>query len=215
MQFDQQSRGFSFRKEARLDMRMDPSSPVSAYELINQWSESELGRIFREYGEESAWKASARAIVQARKEGPIETTTQLSSIIEKVLGPQRSPLHVATRIFQALRMSVNEELKSIEQGIKKALSHLAQHGRIGVLSFHRLEDRIVKHLFQDAARPLKNLQGFQIEAPMFELLNKKPLIPTMEEIRRNRRARSAKLRFGKKISERKYEGPSSLESFSF
>lgn len=214
MQFDQKDRGFSFRKEAALDMRMDPSLPLSARDLINKWSEEQLGRIFREYGEEPFWKISARAIVEARKKNPIETTTELATLLEKVISKQKSHLHVATRVFQALRMAVNDELKSIESGIKKALGFLSQNGRIGVLSFHRLEDRIVKHIFQEASKPLKNLQGFEIAPPMFDLLYKKPMVPSVEEIRRNRRSRSAKLRFARKKGQGVYEAPESLDSLS-
>lgn len=176
------------------DMRMDPSTGMTAKEIVNQWSEKELGKLFQEYGEERQWRQAARAIVEARRKKKIETTTELAEILSNGMGRSKKKLHPATLVFQALRISVNRELESIEKGVGEALEILAPGGRIGVLSFHRLEDRIVKNLFRAAATPLKkHLQ------PMLKLLTKKPLVPTLQESRSNRRSRSAKLRVAERM----------------
>lgn len=210
MQLDQGERGFSFRKKARLDMRMNPLNPLSAYEIVNEWTEKELGRIFRELGEERSWKKAALAITQARAKRPIETTTELAELIEQTIPRKGGGTHVATQIFQALRMSVNDELHAIEKGIKKALAFLCAGGKMGVLSFHSLEDRIVKHIFQEAAKPLRNLQGFKIDEPMAQLLSKKPLLPTLREIKKNPRSRSAKLRAMLKLRDQNHHEQQAL-----
>jgi 16S rRNA (cytosine1402-N4)-methyltransferase len=201
MQLDEKKRGFSFMKEGPLDMRMDPSSPMTAKEIVNTWSEADLGKLFREYGEERYWKQAARGIVLARKKKQIETTTELAEVIEKSIRHSRKKLHPATLVFQALRISVNQELSSIEQGVKEAISLLAPGGRMGVLSFHRLEDRIVKNLFRSASKPIKKMVEMKESHlfPLLKLLSKKPLIPTLQESRENRRARSAKLRVAERI----------------
>ena len=201
MQLDEKERGFSFLREGPLDMRMDPSSELTAKEIVNKWSEKDLGKLFREFGEERYWKQAARAIVQARRKKQIETTTELTEIISESMRRTRRKLHPATLIFQALRIAVNRELASVEKGVKEAMTLLTSGGRMGVLSFHSLEDRIVKHLFQAAAKPLKKM-GEMKEShyfPILKLLSKKPLIPTFQESRQNRRARSAKLRIAEKI----------------
>ena len=201
MQLDEKERGFSFLREGPLDMRMDRETGLSAKEIVNQWSEKDLGKLFQEYGEERQWKKAARAIVKARKKKPIETTTQLAEILSDAVGKSRKRLHPATLVFQALRIAVNGELESIEKGIKDALHLLAPGGRIGVVSFHRLEDRIVKNLFKIASKPLKKIVGIKESHlhPILNLLSKKPLIPSLGEVRMNRRARSAKLRVAEKI----------------
>jgi 16S rRNA (cytosine1402-N4)-methyltransferase len=196
MQFDTDSKGFSFCKEGPLDMRMNPDEPLTAKEVVNKWSEEDLGRIFKELGEEPRWRQAAKAIVEARKKKPIETTTALSDIIIKMMG-KRGRLHPATLIFQALRICVNRELEVLSEGLTKALSLLAQHGRVGAISFHSLEDRIVKNIFRTAATPRKEGK-VKLEA-MMKLLTKKPAIPSLKEIRLNPRARSAKLRFAEKM----------------
>jgi 16S rRNA (cytosine1402-N4)-methyltransferase len=152
--------------------------------------------IIKELGEEPRWRQAAKAIVEARKKKPIETTTALSDIIIKMMG-KRGRLHPATLIFQALRICVNRELEVLFEGLTKALSLLAQHGRVGAISFHSLEDRIVKNIFRTAATPRKEGK-VKLEA-MMKLLTKKPAIPSLKEIRLNPRARSAKLRFAEKI----------------
>ena len=201
MQLDEKERGFSFMKEGPLDMRMDPSSDLTAKEIVNKWSEVDLGKLFREHGEERRWKQAAKAIVHARRKKQIETTTELAEILSKAIGRSRKKLHPATLIFQALRITVNQELASIEEGVKEAISLLTPGGRIGVLAFHRLEDRIVKNLFRSVSKPIKKMAEMKESHffPMLKLLCKKPLIPSLHESRENRRARSAKLRVAERI----------------
>ena len=201
MQLDEKERGFSFLREGPLDMRMDTTKEMTAKEIINQWSEKDLGTLFQNYGEEKNWRQAARAIVQARQKKPIETTTELADILSNAMKKSKKKLHVATLVFQALRMAVNEELSSIEKGVQEAIDLLAPKGRIGILSFHRLEDRIVKNIFKLASKPInKILEKKESHLyPILKLLSKKPLIPTFEETRINRRSRSAKLRIAEKI----------------
>lgn len=201
MQLDQQAKGFSFSKEGPLDMRMDPSSDLTAFEIVNKWSEQQLGKIFQEYGEEPKWKQAAHAIVEARRKTPILTTTQLASLLQSTLKRSfKKKLHPATLIFQALRICVNRELEAIEKGIRKAISLLSQKGIIGVISFHSLEDRIVKNIFRENAAKSKNKQkeGQSTKSPLLKIITKKPLRATFDEIRLNRRARSALLRLAEK-----------------
>lgn len=201
MQLDEEERGFSFLREGPLDMRMDPSTGITAKEIVNTWSEKDLAELFRNYGEERRWKAAARAIAEARRKKTIETTTELADIIAKGIGRSKKKLHPATLVFQALRISVNRELDSVEEGISKAMHLLAPGKRMGVLSFHRLEDRIVKNLFRSASKPLKKMAEMKESHlfPMLKLLTKKPLIPSLQESKANRRARSAKLRAAQKL----------------
>jgi 16S rRNA (cytosine1402-N4)-methyltransferase len=198
MQFDEEERGFSFQKSGPLDMRMDPTSDLTAEDVVNHCSEEELGRIFRELGEEKLWRRGARAIIEARKRKPITTTGACAQVIEEAL-PRRGKLHPATRIFQAIRIYINKELESIEGTIKKAIQILAPNGKIGVISFHSLEDRIVKNVFSSASKPLRNIMGKVTVEPSLKVLTKKPIVPTLKEIRANRRSRSAKLRFAMKM----------------
>lgn len=201
MQLDEKERGFSFLREGPLDMRMDPTTGVTAKEIVNKWSEKDLGKLFLEYGEERQWRKAARAIVEARRKKAIETTTELAEILSDAIGRSKKKLHPATLVFQALRISVNRELESVEKGVKEAIHILAPGGRIGVLSFHRLEDRIVKNLFRAASKPIKKMMDMKESHlyPMLKLLSKKPLIPSLHEARSNRRARSAKLRACEKM----------------
>lgn len=194
MQFDEGGRGFSLMRDGPLDMRMDRSSPLTAYEVINFWSERELGKVFREYGEERQWKKAARAVVEARRKKRIETTKELADIVSKTTHRGRPKLHPATLIFQALRICINGELTAIEEGLKKALRCLSPGGRIGVLSFHSLEDRIVKGIFTAAAKPLFSLSGGKEREALVKMIRKKPLRPKEEECKKNPRARSAKFR---------------------
>ena len=190
MQFDQGYKGFSFSKEGPLDMRMDPAGDLSAEEIVNAYSEQKLGEIFREYGEDPQWKKAAKAIVTARRKKPIETTTQLAEILTSALGMRRGgKLHPATLIFQALRIVVNKELDAIQKGLTKALGFLSQGGKMGAISFHSLEDRLVKNIFRSACHRAKGASS------SFKLLTKKPWIPIFSEIRANPRSRSAKMRF--------------------
>jgi 16S rRNA (cytosine1402-N4)-methyltransferase len=199
MQFDQGHKGFSFSKEGPLDMRMDPSTPVTAKEIVNHWSEKELGEIFREYGEEPKWRRAAEAICSERKKQSIDTTNQLADILISALGFRgKKKLHPATLIFQALRICVNNELGSIQTALDKAIKFLSPGGKIGVLSFHSLEDRIVKNIFREAAKPPGKRERVPVP-PLLRLLTKKPLEPSFEEKRANPRSRSAKLRFAEKL----------------
>ncbi len=182
MQFDEGERGFSFRVDAPLDMRMDPSGETTAEDLVNGLAEEELARVFFEYGEEFRSRAAAKAIVLARKKKRIRTTHQLVAVIEPVL--RRGKIHPATKIFQALRIAVNDELGQLERVLDSAIERLAVGGRLAVITFHSLEDRIVKWR-------LRKEEGL-------EILTKKPIGSSAEEMRRNPRSRSAKLRAAEK-----------------
>ena len=201
MQFDTAERGFSFMKDGPLDMRFDPSNPLSAADIINTWDERSLADVIYQYGEERRSRHIAAAIVKAR---PLETTAQLAEVVEKVLGrPPGSHLHPATRTFQALRIATNQELTAIERTIPQAVEALAPGGRIAVISFHSLEDRIVKNLLRDYSRPLRDENhpmAPEIRPAILKLVSRKPLFPTEEEIAQNPRARSAKLRVAEKLS---------------
>lgn len=183
MQFDEGSRGFSFRTDAPLDMRMDVDLAVTAETLVNELPEVELARIFFEYGEEFRSRAAAKAIVAARKKRRIETTFQLVDILNPVL--RKGKIHPATKVFQALRIAVNDELGQLKQGLDAAIDRLAVGGILAVITFHSLEDRIVKWRFREEER--------------LKILTKKPLEASREETKKNPRARSAKLRVAEKV----------------
>ncbi len=185
MQLDSEERGFSFKYDAPLDMRMNKQNALTAQDVVNRYSEKDLARIFKEYGEERRWKKVAEAIVQARRKKEIVTTNDLLEVIGKVV-KRTKRINPATLIFQALRIEVNNELKHIQDGINFAIERLSPNGRIGVISFHSLEDRIVKHTFRDK----KNI---------LDILTKKPIISSFGERRRNPRSRSAKMRFAEKV----------------
>lgn len=174
-------------------MRMDRREDLTAEEIVNTWPEKKLGELFRDYGEERRWRQAAKAVVSSRKKKRISTTKQLADLICEAVGRTRKKLHPATLVFQALRMCVNRELQSVERGISGAMDVLAPGGRIGVISFHSLEDRIVKNLFRDAAKPIH-----KYAEALMHLVTKKPIVPTLSECKKNRRARSAKLRFVEK-----------------
>lgn len=199
MQLDRDYKGFSFSKEGPLDMRMDPTSNLTAKEIINHWPEQELSNLFRDLGEEPRYKRAAKAIVEARRRKPIITTTQLAEVIVAALKtPLKGKWHPATLIFQALRICVNRELDAIAEGVSKAIQMLSQGGRIGVMSFHSLEDRIVKSIFKELSTgPTKANKSAPLA--ILRLLNKKPFAPLFAEIKKNPRARSAKMRFAEKI----------------
>lgn len=198
MQLDKDYKGFSFSKEGPLDMRMDPTEDLTAKEIVNRWPEKELGNLFRDLGEEPRWRRAAKAIVEARRKKTIETTKQLAEVISSSLkSPLKGKWHPATLIFQALRMCVNKELDSIAEGISKAIHFLSKGGRIGVMSFHSLEDGIVKNIFKEASsKPKKRTHG---PLPILHLLTKKPISPLLAEVKKNPRSRSAKLRFAERI----------------
>ncbi len=182
-QLDQGARGFSFQQDGPLDMRMDDSRGRTAGELIHELSEADLADLIYQYGEERRSRQVARAIVAAREREQIRTTTQLAEIVRRAVGGRRGKTHPATRTFQALRIAVNGELQSLELGINRLVERLQPGGRIAIISFHSLEDRIVKHQFS----ALEKSGGY-------ERLTRKPMRPGEMELMRNRRSRSAKLR---------------------
>lgn len=192
MQLDRPEKGFSFNKEGPLDMRMDASQRLTAAEVVNSFSEKELGSIFRDYGEEPRWRQAAKAILLFRKQKPIKTTLDLVEALKGVLtwgGRRGKKIHPMTLVFQALRIFVNDELKGLEKTIPQAIQLLAPQGRFGIIAFHSLEDRIVKHTFR----------RFATEEKSVRLLTKKPIEADEEEVRRNPRSRSAKMRFIEKL----------------
>ncbi|HPU08747.1 MAG TPA: 16S rRNA (cytosine(1402)-N(4))-methyltransferase RsmH [Candidatus Atribacteria bacterium] len=182
-QLDEAERGFSFQKEGPLDMRMDLSQKQDAYQVVNKLSEKELADLIYYYGEERFSRKIAQAIVRERERKPIATTRELAQIIERVV-PQREKIHPATRTFMALRIFVNEELKEIEEALEKVSSMVEEGGRVVVISYHSLEDRIVKNFFRHREE--------------WEILTKKPVRPTPQEVKDNPRARSGRLRAAKR-----------------
>ncbi|MFA5337079.1 MAG: 16S rRNA (cytosine(1402)-N(4))-methyltransferase RsmH [Candidatus Omnitrophota bacterium] len=183
-------RGFSFTREGPLDMRMDRESFISAYDLVNNLSEFELENIFRKFGEERYARKVAHVLVEKRQKEPISSTTQLTQVILSAMPPTvfKYKIHPATRIFQALRIAVNRELEVLKTGLEKAVNLLSSGGRIGVISFHSLEDRIVKHTFKEF-----DSRG------ILKILTKKPITPGKEELEENIASRSGKLRIAEKI----------------
>jgi len=200
MQFDTAERGFSFLKDGPLDMRFDPTQPLTAADIVNTWDTISLADVLYKYGEEPRSRHIARAIIDAR---PITTTSQLAGLVEKVLGGSSGgKIHPATRTFQALRITVNGELEAVEKTLPQAIDALAPGGRLAVISFHSLEDRIVKNIFREHSRPLRDEQhpmAPEIRPAITRLVSRKPLLPTEEEITQNPRARSAKLRLVEKL----------------
>lgn len=183
-------RGFSFQKDAALDMRFDPKTQTTtAADVVNSYSEKNLVRIFKEFGEERFARKIAQAICKSRKRKPFKTTIQLADFIAKHV-KRVGRIHPATRVFQALRIEVNRELDVLVEGLKQAVELLKKDGRIAVISYHSLEDRIVKNFFRDLARQ---------KGSDFRLVTKKPIAPTSEEVTRNPRSRSAKLRVIERI----------------
>lgn len=185
--FDEGERGFSFQYEATLDMRMDQSLQVKAADLVNVLSKNEMAELFLRLGEEWKAKQIADAIVKARQVSPITTTTELSRIVSKVVPGGKPGINPATKVFQALRIAVNDELNNLQEVLPKAVALLEPGGRLAIISFHSLEDRIVKNAF----REFEN-QG------LGTIITKKPMVPTKEEAEVNKRARSAKLRIFEK-----------------
>ncbi len=188
---EDEERGFSIYKDGPLDMRMDRAGNIlTAYKVVNEYPPSKLEEIIREYGEERWAKAIVRAIVERRKEKPIRTTGELREIVERAIPKKFWPknIHPATRTFQAIRIEVNRELEALKIALNKSVPLLKSGGRILVISFHSLEDRIVKNFFKKCEQ-----SGFG------RILTKKPITPTQEEIMENKRARSAKLRIMEKL----------------
>ncbi|MGZ3632772.1 MAG: 16S rRNA (cytosine(1402)-N(4))-methyltransferase RsmH [Parachlamydiaceae bacterium] len=205
MQLDQAEKGFSFMREGPLDMRMDPDAPLSARDVVNTFSEKELGRIFREYGEEKQWRAAARRILEARAAQEITTTMELSEVLMPLLGWKKSKgKNPMTLIFQALRIFVNHELDVLKEVLPVVIERLAPAGRAAVITFHSLEDRCVKEVFRSAASDMQDTEGlgcglFLDQEPLVKLVTRKPVLPTKEEMERNSRSRSAKLRVIEKL----------------
>jgi 16S rRNA (cytosine1402-N4)-methyltransferase len=199
MQFDTPERGFSFLHEAPLDMRFGPHALQTAADLVNKYSERELADLIYQYGEERDSRKIARAIVRAR---PIHTTRELVATIESVSPRRGDRVHPATRTFQALRIAVNEELSSIEEVLPQAITALKPGGRLAIISFHSLEDRIVKDFFREQGKdrvnpPYERIYEEERKATLKEV-NRKPIVPSEQEIKTNPRARSAKLRIVEK-----------------
>jgi 16S rRNA (cytosine1402-N4)-methyltransferase len=200
MQFDTAERGFSFMQDAPLDMRFGPHATQTAADIVNKYSERELADLIYEYGEERDSRKIARAIVKAR---PLHTTRELVAAIEAVSPRRGDRVHPATKTFQALRITVNEELSSIESVLPQAVAGLRSGGRLAVISFHSLEDRIVKEFFRSQSKDLINPpyeRIYEVERKaIIKEVNRKPITPSDEEIKDNPRARSAKLRIAEKM----------------
>ncbi|REK00472.1 MAG: 16S rRNA (cytosine(1402)-N(4))-methyltransferase RsmH [Acidobacteria bacterium] len=203
MQLDRADRGFSFRHDAPLDMRMDRSCGITAAELVNRSSEGDLVRILRDYGEERRARRIARAMVDRRQQAPIETTGELRDLVHRVAPapPGRRTIDPATRTFQALRIEVNQELAGLRDFLDRSLEQLDGEGRLVVISYHSLEDRIVKHsLRRHSIGEVDPTTGRErAETRLVELLTKKPVRPSGQEVRANPRARSARLRAARRL----------------
>jgi 16S rRNA (cytosine1402-N4)-methyltransferase len=201
-QLENAARGFSLMRSGPLDMRMNPGSTISAADIVNRYSEEDLTRLFRELGEEPAARRVASLIVKMRKDAPFTETLQLSRAIEKVVG-RHGRRHPATQVFQALRMEVNDELGALEQGLRVLTAHLETGARIAVITFHSLEDRIVKNFFRDHSREWLDRPEWPEPRrnPDYDLrlITDKPIEPGENEYRANPRSRSAKLRVAEKI----------------
>jgi len=187
LQLKSPDKGFSFASDGRLDMRMDRRQKLSAWDVVNRYPEKEIERILREFGEERLSRKIARAITTHRQKKSIDTCSELSALVEGVYGG-RGRFHPATRTFQALRIEVNRELDQLRAGLEATSRLLKSNGRLCVISYHSLEDRIVKHFMAESSR-----KG------LFRVITKKPLVPSTEEIRSNPSSRSAKLRSAEKI----------------
>jgi len=204
-QLDQKERGFSYQEDVPLDMRMDQTTTLKAFDLVNEGSLQELTKIIGEYGEEKWAKRIASFIVQARKKKSLHTTGQLVKIIKQAIpsGARRQGPHPAKRTFQALRIAVNQELDVLVPALEKGLQVLKPAGRMVVITFHSLEDRLVKRVFQKWAKDCTCPADFPVcvceNRPQVKILTKKPVIPSVEEIEKNPRARSAKLRAVEKL----------------
>ncbi|MFC6180097.1 16S rRNA (cytosine(1402)-N(4))-methyltransferase RsmH [Lactiplantibacillus daowaiensis] len=199
-QFDNAERGFSYQHDAPLDMRMDQSAPLTAKTVVNTWPYADLVRIFYRYGEEKFSKQVARAIERAREDAPIETTGQLVDLIKSAIPARarRTGGHPAKRVFQAIRIAVNNELGVLETSLEQAVDLINVHGRVSVITFQSLEDRLVKTIFKEHSDLPELPPGLPVIPaelqPDYRLVNRKPIVPSAAEVEANRRARSAKLR---------------------
>ena len=204
-QLDDGERGFSYMADAPLDMRMNSQDRLSAYEVVNTWSQDELKRILFDYGEERYAPRVASAICRRREEKPIETTLELVDVIRSAMPPQalREKQHPAKRSFQAIRIAVNDELGSVEKAMQDAIPLLNPGGRLAVITFHSLEDRIVKNAMAEAAKGCTCPPNFPVcvcgKKPVVKLISRKPIVATEEELEVNPRSRSAKLRVCEKL----------------
>lgn len=205
MQFDLPDRGFSIMHDGPLDMRMNQEQSLTALEIVNKWTQQDIGRILREYGEEPHWRQLARAIVRKREDGPIQTTAELTALLRPMFPAyrQKKGIHPLTLTFQALRIAVNRELEVLEAVLPTAIDRLAKGGRLGMISFHSLEDRLVKNAFRWAASDKVDTSGvaglFQDKEPTIKLITGRPLIAAPDEVEQNPRSRSAKLRIAEKL----------------
>ena len=203
-QIDEKERGFSYMQDARLDMRMDQESRLTAYDVVNNYSEDKLTDIFRYYGEEHHARRIAKEIVSKRTNKPIETTLELVDIIDKVI-PYREKRnsHPAKKVFQAIRIEVNDELNVLSKALKDALDILNVNGRICVITFHSLEDRICKKIFTEVTKEDEVIKGMpnidQSLLPDFKIVNKNTIKPSQVEIENNKRSKSAQLRIIERI----------------
>ena len=207
-QLDTPERGFSYHHDAPLDMRMDQTAELTAFHVVNEWSYEDLVRIFFRYGEEKFSKQVARKIEEARKKAPVETTGQLVELIKDGIpaAARRKGGHPAKRIFQAIRIAVNDELGAAEDSLVDAIDLLKIGGRISVITFHSLEDRLCKTLFKEASSLPELPPGLPIipdnMKPILKLITRKPILPSDEELAANNRSRSAKLRVAEKINDK-------------
>ncbi|HEX5688694.1 MAG TPA: 16S rRNA (cytosine(1402)-N(4))-methyltransferase RsmH [Roseiflexaceae bacterium] len=195
-QLDTPERGFSFLADAPLDMRLDSTAEETAADLVNELPESELADLIYQYGEERGSRRIARAIVEARRKSRVETTLALAAIVERALGGRHGKIHPATRTFQALRIATNRELERLEAALPQAVELLAPGGRLAIIAFHSLEDRIVKQFFR-----AESGYGGADGPTRLRIITKKPIEATQDEIRTNPRARSAKLRVAERESD--------------
>lgn len=205
-QLDVRERGFSYHDDAPLDMRMDTSQSLSAREIVNTWSEDDLTRILRDYGEENWSRQIARVICDRRRNQPVETTGDLVSIIDAAIPKKfrsKDGSHPARRAFQALRIAVNDELDPLDKAIEDLVNLLNPAGRICIITFHSLEDRIVKNTFRRLNNPCTCPKEFPVcmcgKKPVIELISRKPITASAQELSENPRARSASLRIAEKI----------------
>lgn len=201
-QLTKAERGFSFSKDAPLDMRFNKDANLSAYDVVNSYSEADLVRIFSEYGEERFSKRIAKKIVEQRRVKSIESTGELAELILAATPRVKSSIHPATRVFQAIRIEVNQELTNVKNALEDVLELLSDGAIISVISFHSLEDRVVKNLFRYYAQKCrceKNQMICTCGPPILEVVTKKPLTASVEELKQNPPSRSAKLRVAKKI----------------
>lgn len=206
-QLDNAERGFSYHQDAPLDMRMDTTATLTAYHVVNEWDYNDLVRVFYRYGEEKFSKQIARKIEEARQKEPIRTTGQLVELIKEGIpaAARRKGGHPAKRVFQAIRIAVNDELGAAEESLQQAIDVICVGGRVSVITFHSLEDRLCKTIFKEVSSLPELPPGLPVIpeelAPSIKLVTRKPILPSDEELEANNRARSAKLRIAERIKD--------------